>query len=221
MGEEGDWGRRSILDEVMVARVKAGQHARALDVGCGEGRFCRKLAELGIATIGIDPTRALLDEAYRKDQQGDYRIGVGERLPFANEYFDLVISYLSLIDIENFVGAISEMNRVLARGGKLLVANLTSFSTARADGGWHHNEFGRLSYFAIDDYLTERSAWENWRGIEVKNWHRPLCAYMQAFLVHGLALTFFDEPATSDDTSPRAAMYRRVPWYVVMEWVKP
>jgi 2-polyprenyl-3-methyl-5-hydroxy-6-metoxy-1,4-benzoquinol methylase len=33
----------------------------ALDVGCGEGRFCRMIREQGISTVGIDPTRALLE----------------------------------------------------------------------------------------------------------------------------------------------------------------
>ena len=123
--------------------------------------------------------------------------------------------------MENYSAAVSEMNRVLVPGGTLLVANLTSFSTARKADGWQRNAFGKSLYFKIDDYLDERSTWESWHGIEVKNWHRPLSAYMQAFLACGLSLTFFDEPTPSGDDSPQAARYRRVSWYVVMEWAKP
>ena len=42
-GERGDWGRQHVLDPVMMARVASGQFGNALDVGCGEGRFCRML----------------------------------------------------------------------------------------------------------------------------------------------------------------------------------
>lgn len=39
MGDDGDFGRRFVLDAPMVARVRAGSFEAALDVGCGEGRF--------------------------------------------------------------------------------------------------------------------------------------------------------------------------------------
>lgn len=38
----------------------------------------------------------------------------------------------------------------------------------------------------------------------------------------GLTLTHFDEPAASPDApASRAARYARVPWFLVMEWMKP
>jgi hypothetical protein len=44
---------------------------------------------------------------------------------------------------------------------------------------------------------------------------------MSALLGHGLALRFFEEPVpTSGDDPDRATIYRRVPWFVVMEWKK-
>lgn len=56
MGEEGDFGRRCVLDAPMIARIRDRGFRTALDVGCGEGRFCRILRGLGIAPVGIDPT---------------------------------------------------------------------------------------------------------------------------------------------------------------------
>lgn len=40
MGERGDWGREHILDPAMLARIDLQRFKCALDVGCGEGRFC-------------------------------------------------------------------------------------------------------------------------------------------------------------------------------------
>lgn len=99
MGERGDWAREHVLDPVMLGRIVAGRFERALDVGCGEGRFCRMLKAAGIAATGIDPTSQLLELARQLDPSGDYRPGVAEQLEFEAASFDLVVSYLTLIDI--------------------------------------------------------------------------------------------------------------------------
>ena len=70
MGERGDWSREHVLDAAMLARIGARRFRSALDVGCGEGRFCRILQQRGLATIGVDPTAALLEEARRRDPAG-------------------------------------------------------------------------------------------------------------------------------------------------------
>ena len=54
MGERGDFSREFILDPALKARIALKTFANALDVGCGEGRFCRLLEGLGIAATGID-----------------------------------------------------------------------------------------------------------------------------------------------------------------------
>jgi 2-polyprenyl-3-methyl-5-hydroxy-6-metoxy-1,4-benzoquinol methylase len=57
MGDHGDFGRRFVLDPVMLSRATAASAARALDVGCGEGRFCRALAAAGITFSWSDISR--------------------------------------------------------------------------------------------------------------------------------------------------------------------
>ena len=117
MGERGDYGREFVLDTPMMERVRAGHFATALDVGCGEGRFCRMMQTAGVATIGIDPVDALLAHARKLDPTGNYRLGKAESLPFPDNSFDLVVSYLTLIDIDDVVTAMREMVRVLRPGG--------------------------------------------------------------------------------------------------------
>lgn len=219
MGDRGDYGRACILDRPMLERVRGRGFRRALDVGCGEGRFCRMLQAEGIATVGVDPTEALLGEARRRDPHGDYRIGRAEALDFTENSFDLVVSYLTLIDIDDVAGAIGEMTRVLRPGGTLLIANLSSFATAGTDGGWARYAAGR-ERFCIDRYLEERAEWVGWRGIRVRNWHRPLGRYMALLLAAGLRLTHFAEPEPHSGDPEQAERYRRVPWFLLMEWGK-
>src|SRR5690349_14891258 len=215
-GERGDWGRQHVLDPVMMARVTQGQFGNALDVGCGEGRFCRMLRAAGVQATGIDPTRKLLELARERDPAGDYRLGRAEQLEFAESSFDLAVSYITLIDIPDFRAAIGEMARVLRPGGSLLMANLTGFTSACADRGWVRDASGKHLHFPVDNYLREFPIWLEWSGIRIQNWHRPLEAYMSAFLEAGLTLRFFAEPAPVSGQPEHQERARRVPWFVVM-----
>lgn len=227
----GDFTRIHVLDKPMLARIHGRGFQHALDVGCGEGRFCRMMQKEGIQTTGLDPVEALIEAARKQDEQGDYHLGKAEKLPFKDASFDLVVSYLTLIDIDDIHAAITEMARVLQPGGVLLVANLTSFSTAAVNDGWVEDEAGQR-YFMIDHYLEEIPRQVEFKGVNVRNWHRPLSAYMRQFLEAGLILRVFDEPdctatgmgadaATGMGADATIERYRRVPWAMMMEWQKP
>jgi SAM-dependent methyltransferase len=220
LGEEGDFTRRYVTDAAMVARIEGRAFDAALDVGCGEGRFCRILRQLGIAVTGVDPTPRLIDEAVRRDPSGDYRIGHAEALEFPDAGFDLVVSYLTLIDIPGLEEAISEMARVLAPGGALLIANLASFSTAGVETGWDEAGDGTGLHFVVDRYLEERAIQVEWEGIRIVNWHRPLSRYLGLLLEQGLRLVHFAEPRASGPNPEEIRDYERAPWAYVMEWRK-
>ncbi len=219
-GEEGDYGRRFVLDAPMVERIRGQRFQTALDVGCGEGRFCRIMRDQGIRTVGIDPTEALVHRARKLDPGGDYRVGRAETLDVADGSFDLVVSYLTLIDIPDLARALERMVLCLRPGGTLLIANLTSFSTVGMPDGWTA-EGGGQPRFSIDRYLEERAVWVGWRGIRVQNWHRPLGTYMALLLGNGFELRHFSEPAPSGGDPEKADRYRRVPYFHIMEWRKP
>jgi SAM-dependent methyltransferase len=220
MGEHGDYSRTYVLDPAMLDRLRHRTFGNALDVGCGEGRFCRIMQTLGIATVGIDPTQALIERARELDPSGDYRVARAESPGVADESFDLIVCYLSLIDIPDLAAAATEMVRALRPAGTLLVANLSSFNTAGMPDGWQSDSSGKRR-FSIDRYLEERAVWTTWDGITVQNWHRPLSLYLSLFLERGLELKYFAEPAPVGGDPLRAAHYRRVPFFNVMEWRKP
>ncbi len=219
IGMDGDWGRRHVLDAPMLERCVARKYARALDIECGEGRFCRMLAAKGIATIGIDPTAALIDQARLLDPSGDYRVESASAISLADFSVDLAVCYLSLIDVPDLDAAIGEIRRLLQPGGRLLIANLQAFNTAAVGLGWSVEPDGSRR-FSIDDYLEERAVRTSWAGISIVNWHRPLSRYMAALLDAGFVLRHFAEPRPVGDTSSKADRYRRVPNFLIMEWEK-
>jgi SAM-dependent methyltransferase len=217
MGERGDWGREHVMDPAMLGRLEGRRFERALDVGCGEGRFCRLLRARGVPVVGIDPTERLLQEARKRHPDGDYRLARAEHLPFPDHSFDLAVSYVTLVDIADFRGAIRELARVLRSGGTLLIANLNSFISTSPDG-WFRDRDGQRLHFPVDRYLEEFATWPEWAGIRIENWHRPLSAYMDALLGSGFQLRFFDEPRPASGDIARQDYYRRAPWFLVMEW---
>ena len=221
MGTTGDFSRFGVLDAPMLDRVMASGARTALDVGCGEGRFCRLMAGHVAEVTGIDPNRALLDRA-RALGGATYVDGRAEALPFDDASFDLVVSYLSLIDIADATSALAEMARVLTPGGRLLIANLTAWNTASQtrDGGWTRLDDGAVR-ITVDRYLEEHAFDAEWSGISIQNWHRPLSFYMQALLGLGLELRFFDEPAALDPAHPYSAKMNKAPYLMMMEWQKP
>lgn len=217
----GDFARVHVLDDPMIDRVRMSGAETALDVGCGEGRFCRKMAWAGVRTTGIDPVPEMIAAASAQDGKGRYETGFAEDLPFDDASFDLVVSYLTLIDIDDAESAIQEMTRVARPGGRILIANLSSFSTAMAPGDKRYDPKTGQRLFPMRPYLDPVADWFEWDGLRVRNWHRPLSQYMGWFLAQGLTLTHFDEPAPVGTTPQAAAHYRTNPYLMMMEWQKP
>ena len=84
----------------------------------------RKFARLGCQVIGIDPSTSSLATARAHAQQAgleiDYRVGVGEDLPFADESFEIVYCSDVLEHVNDLEKVISEITRVLNPNGVFL-----------------------------------------------------------------------------------------------------
>jgi SAM-dependent methyltransferase len=220
--DRGDPNRIHIIDPAVREFCGECTGLTVLDVGCGEGRFCRSVADAGLV-VGLEPIPQLAQTARERQTTGAFVCASGEKIPLQNGCVDLVVSVLSLIDIPDFRAAICEMSRVLRPGGRLVIANLTSMATAN-NGGWTRNALGQKVSFPIDRYFEERGENAEWAGIKVVNFHRPLDAYMTAFLDSGLILRQFKELRPVRGAEPIPPVIEdndRVPLFLAMEWAKP
>jgi SAM-dependent methyltransferase len=219
----GDPNRTLLMDPVMLRLCGDVDGKDVLDLGCGEGRFSRMLREREARCTGIDVTPSMCARARDRDRSANaYACADAARLPFVDASFDLVVSYITLVDIPDYRAAIAECARVLRPGGSLVVANL-GFVTAGAlpNSGWVRDADRKRLYYAVDNYAEERSAWFEWLGIRIKNYHRPLSNYMQAYLGAGLTLRAFEEPVPENLSLRDSVEYEdwfRVPLFTAMWW---
>ncbi|MFB6308424.1 MAG: methyltransferase domain-containing protein [Haloarculaceae archaeon] len=97
---------------------------RVLDVGCGTGFATEGLLERTENVHGLDQSAHQLDRAFGKfGKRGPVRFyrGDAERLPFADDAFDVVWSSGSIEYWPNPVTALEELRRVARPGGQVLV----------------------------------------------------------------------------------------------------
>jgi malonyl-CoA O-methyltransferase len=93
---------------------------RALDAGCGKGRFARILKERSpsATVVGFDLAEAML----RAAPEGVARCcGSITALPFASQSFDAAYATESLEHAVDIEGAVDEICRVVKPGGRIVV----------------------------------------------------------------------------------------------------
>jgi ubiquinone/menaquinone biosynthesis C-methylase UbiE len=201
-----------------------------LDLGCGEGGYARELARRGARVAGIDGSARLVEvarhRALAEGLQIRFAVANANALPEMDAgEFDLVLAAMSLMDIEDYPGAIREVERVLRRGGEL-VMSITHPCFSAPVSQWIRRSDGTLEVFAVDRYF-ERTAWPSkitraFREPVVRR-HRPLEDYMAAPIERGLSLRAFQEPSVTPQElrlSPRFRKLARVPYFLFLRWVK-
>src|SRR5215472_18489144 len=111
---------------------------RLIDVACGPGFLALAFAECCREAVGIDLTEAPLAIAERNREERGLRnvrflTADADRLPFADNEFDLAICRLALHHMENPGRVLQEMARVCRPQGKVAIEDLVSSEhTSRA-----------------------------------------------------------------------------------------
>ena len=148
--------RNGLLDAPVLEACGDVEGLKVLDCGCGEGRFCRILAERGAGyVLGLDLCEPMI-EAARGLQSGrdEYRLQAVQDLSFLEyESFDLVVSYLNQCDLPDFAANTKEVFRVLKKGGRFIIANLHPMRSAT--GQWCRSPEGEKLHVTVDNYFEE------------------------------------------------------------------
>ena len=95
--------------------------ARVLDVGCGSGWFCEALSAAGFAAAGVEVAAEAIRRARARCPELEFALaGEDGELPFAPESFDAAWLGEVLEHVQDGLGLLAAVERVLAPGGQLI-----------------------------------------------------------------------------------------------------
>jgi SAM-dependent methyltransferase len=156
--EDRHWwyrGRRSVLEGV-IAQLRLPARARILDAGCGSGRNMVELAHQGIVT-GIELSETSVSLA-RERSVGKVIEGSVLEMPFAADSFELAASLDVIEHLEDDLGALRELRRVVAPGGALLIT-VPAYQwlwSGHDEINHHHRRYTRRSLLKV----AQEAGWE-------------------------------------------------------------
>jgi SAM-dependent methyltransferase len=176
----------------MVQLAGEVQGRRVLDAGCGSGPLAAALRERGALVSGLDVSAGMVALAReRLGEQTDLRVAdLGERLPYDDDAFDVVVCSLALHYLQDWSAPLTELRRVLRPGGRLVVSVPHPFV--------YLFNYQDQDYFCVTQYSEEFEFGDE--SAVLTYWHRPLHAMTDAFTEAGFSIAAVSEPPWSPDT---------------------
>ena len=197
-----------------------------LDLACGEGYNTRILARKGAKVTGIDFSEKLIELAKReeaKEKRGIcyYVLDATELKEFSSNHFDLVTCFMSLQDIENFEGAISQVARVLRNWGRFVFSvPHPCFETIIVDG---KRTSAARRYFGVVKYPVQWKMERLVKPFTTTSFHRTLTDYLDALYKSKLFVVRLVEPRPTRKGLQKYPPLREVlarPQSIVIESIK-
>ncbi|GLG01035.1 putative methyltransferase YodH [Alicyclobacillus hesperidum subsp. aegles] len=150
-------------------RISLREHARILDVGCGNGATACLLAQRWDANVTVlDVRRKMIDHALRLASERNLRlrgvVGSAEAMPFQRESFDAIVSESVLVFTKPH-RALREYRRVMEENGFVIAVEMMTLGPVT--DAWRREV--RNLYGA--QYVPDLSGWKQLfhdAGFEVK-----------------------------------------------------
>jgi SAM-dependent methyltransferase len=229
-----DFSRDRVHGPALLRLLGPVQGLRVLDLGCGQGRFTRRLAARGAQVTGVDWSAAMIDVADAHERSAP--LGIEYRRMDARLVarawppgsFDRVVACMSLMDMPNSPAAVRGAYRLLRPGGRFVFSISHPFNTAAV--GWQKSDSGAVRAMLMDDYFSEGPGETEWamkrlkRPFKTPFWHRTLESWYSLLHRTGFEVEALREPHATNRaarSNPLLAGTRQVPFFLVVSCRKP
>lgn len=135
------------------------QGHKVLDVGCGMAHLLYELTQVvpGLMVYGIDISEYALQHA-KEEIRDRLTYGLAQKIPFADNEFDLVISLTTLhnLKVYDLKKAIQEIERVSKKNSYIMVE---SYRNDREEVNMLYWQLTCASYYAVDEWEWLYKEW--------------------------------------------------------------
>ncbi|HII15008.1 MAG TPA: class I SAM-dependent methyltransferase [Nanoarchaeota archaeon] len=178
-------GRMLTFENELKWMAKHAPKGKLLDVGCASGFFLKVAKDAGWDVMGVEPNRWLAE--YGKNNFGlNIKAGTLEGAKFRNNSFDVICMWDVIEHMPDPNHALGEANRILNKGG-ILIVSTPDYGSILA------GVFGRKWWFLLSHHLfyftakTMRKILEQ-NGFRVKirkmHWQKLSLQYMLDMVKH-------------------------------------
>lgn len=226
MGEGNRWHLELVWPHVsrLLGSVEG---AAILDVGCGNGLSCRRLAAAGASVVGIDVAPAMLERARARSEGRAIEFlevdatDEAALLALGEQRFDGAIACMVLMDMAEVEPLFRALRRLLKPGAPFVFA--VPHPAFNQDGASEVTERRftvegpeELVYMKVTGYLGESASW----GLALAGqpepqpyFHRPISALLRPAFEAGLVLDALEEPSFAEPSlpGPETTGFRRPP----------
>jgi SAM-dependent methyltransferase len=178
-----NWTQMRAFDK-LIGRAAFLAGDPAIDIGCGTGRWTRRLRALGLVAAGYDVSQHMVTRALEIDPETQYQVASATDLPVedGSQQLCTAITVLHHLPFSDQVVATSEIARVLRPEGFALVMVLLNSSPAgrwcfpRSFMGWRElisSSGVELVAWQREEYFTPAilAGWlaTAWRGVRARS----------------------------------------------------
>jgi ubiquinone/menaquinone biosynthesis C-methylase UbiE len=156
---------------------------RALDAGCGAGFYTEWLINNGAKeAVAIDFSEKMVESTKKRigDKAKVYVSNLNEKLNLEDNYFDLIISSLTLHYVKDLDFTLKELSRILKPNGKLI------FSI--------HHPIMTYLYFSLENYFKEVLLEDVINKIPVYFYHRSFDSISNSLFNNNFLIERIIEP---------------------------
>jgi ubiquinone/menaquinone biosynthesis C-methylase UbiE len=181
-----------------------------LDVGCGAGRFARRMAALGGIVVAIDHSQKFLDRARERTTENTGRVKYlkldatdpSVLLSLGEGFFDAAVCTMALMDMSSITPLISTLPRMLKPQGRFVFSvshPVFNSGTARHVAEWSDCDGEEMtrSGITVTDYAKPFAH----KGMGVPGqpesqyyFHRPISLLFDTCFKYGFVLDGMEEP---------------------------